>query len=229
MFHVIRNYKRVPEALVRTYAELDVATVHEAAGKQGSMAAVIKPIHAGAQLCGTALTVRCQPGDNLMLHKAIDIVGPGEVLVVDMAGWEGGPWGELMSLMAKARGCVGLVIDGYVRDSKAIDALGFDVFARGVSVRGTFKEDLGLINHPVSCGSVIVHPGDLVRGDDDGVCVVAREHAASVLRMAKAREEEECLTREQFASGETLWDLAGFQAVAAEKGLREEPVIREGH
>jgi 4-hydroxy-4-methyl-2-oxoglutarate aldolase len=228
VFHVIRNYERVAPPLVEAYAGLDVATVHEAGGKQGAMAAVIKPIHPGMRVCGTALTVRSQPGDNLMLHKAIDIVSPGEVLVVDMAGWEGGPWGDLMSVMAKARECAGLVIDGYVRDSATIRDLGFDVFARGLSVKGAFKEDLGQVNHPVSCGGVIVNPGDLVLGDDDGVCVVPRAEAEAVLKLARARVEEEHRSRERFAAGETLWTLAGFQELATAKGLREEPVAGGG-
>lgn len=227
MFHVIRNYDRVPPALVRAYADLDVATVHEARGKRGAMAAAIKPIHPGMRVCGTALTVRSQPGDNLMLHKAIDIVSPGEVLVVDMTGWEGGPWGDLMSVAAKARGCGGLVIDGYVRDSETIRAHGFNVFSRGLSVNGTFKEAIGLINHPVSCGGVIVAPGDLILGDDDGVCVVPKGEAEAVLEQAKARVEDELVSREQFARGETLWNLAGFQKLAEAKGLREEPVTGE--
>jgi 4-hydroxy-4-methyl-2-oxoglutarate aldolase len=227
MLHVIRNYERVPQALVARYHDLDVATVHEARGKQGAMAAAIKPIYSGMRVRGTALTVRCQPGDNLMLHKAIDILAPGEVLVVDVGGWEGGPWGDLMSVAAQARGAAGLVVDGYVRDGEAIRAHGFDVFARGLSVNGTFKEDLGLINHPISCGGVIVEPGDLVIGDDDGVCVVPKAEAEAVLARARTRQKEESLSRERFARGETLWEIAEFQSVAVAKGLMEEPVERQ--
>lgn len=228
MFHVIRNYERVAESVVRGFVDLDVATVHEALGKRGAMAAAIKPIYAGMRVCGTALTVRSQPGDNLMLHKAIDIVSPGEVLVVDIGGWEGGPWGELMSVMAQTRRCGGLVIDGYVRDGATIRKHGFDIFARGLSVNGTYKENLGLINHPVSCGGVIVEPGDLVLGGDDGVCVVPKAEAKTVLERAIARLEDEGRSRERFARGETLWDLGGLQAVAAAKGLREESIEGEG-
>jgi 4-hydroxy-4-methyl-2-oxoglutarate aldolase len=224
LFHVIRNYERVPDAVVKRYADLDVATVHEALGKRGAMVPAIKPIYPGMRVCGTALTVRSQPGDNLMLHKAIDIVSPDEVLVVDIGGWEGGPWGELMSVMAKARRCGGLVIDGYVRDGEAIRAHKFDVFARGLSVNGAYKENLGLINHPISCGGVIVEPGDLVLGDDDGVCVVPKAEAETVLEQATARVEEEGRGRQRFAGGEALWDLGGLRAVAAAKGLREEPI-----
>jgi 4-hydroxy-4-methyl-2-oxoglutarate aldolase len=224
VYHVMRNYGRVPEAVVRAYASLDVATVHEAHGKQGAMAAPIKPIYPGMRVCGTALTVRCQPGDNLMLHKAIDILSPGEVLVVDMGGWEGGPWGDLMSVAAKARKCAGLVIDGYVRDGRAIREHGFNVFARGLSVKGAFKEDLGLINHPVSCGGVIVEPGDLVLGGDDGVCAVPKAAAADVLERANARVQDERRSRAAFARGETPWRIAGYQRAAVAKGMREEPI-----
>jgi 4-hydroxy-4-methyl-2-oxoglutarate aldolase len=223
VFHVVRGYERVSEAVVAAYAELDVATVHEARGKQGAMIAAIKPLFAGMRVRGTALTVRCQPGDNLMLHKAIDIVSPGEVIVADVSGWEGGPWGDLMSVMAKARGCAGLVIDGYARDGQAIRDHGFDVFARGLSVNGTFKEDLGLVNHTISCGGVVVEPGDLVLGDDDGVCVVSKYDAEQTLERAIARVDEERAIRARFAKGETLWSLKDYQRLAVAKGLREEP------
>ena len=222
MLHVIRTYERVPDAVVTAYGDLDVATVHEARGKQGALAAAIKPIYPGMRVLGTALTVRCHPGDNLMLHKALDILRAGEVVVVDIGGWEGGPWGDLMSVIAKARDCAGLVIDGYVRDGEAIKADQFSVFARGLSVNGTFKTALGLINHPISCGGVIVAPGDLVIGDDDGVCIVPRIDAESVLALARARQEDERQSRERFAKGETLWGVAGLQALAEELGLREE-------
>ncbi len=227
MFHVIHTHDRVSDRLVKAFADHDVATVHEALGRRGAMGAVIKPLYPGMHVCGTALTVRGQAADNLMLHKAIDVVSPGEVLVVDMGGWEGGPWGDLMSVAAKARRCGGLVIDGYVRDGQTIREHGFDVFARGLSVKGTAKESLGLINHPVSCGGVIVEPGDLVLGDDDGVCVVPAGEAEEVLEKADRRREDERVNRERFARGETLWSMAGFQEAAVAKGLREEPVNGE--
>ncbi|TDC96114.1 4-carboxy-4-hydroxy-2-oxoadipate aldolase/oxaloacetate decarboxylase, partial [Nonomuraea deserti] len=137
---------------------------------------------------------------------------------------EGGPWGDLMSVAAKARECAGLVIDGYVRDGAVIREHDFDVFARGLSVKGTSKENLGLVNHPVSCGGVIVEPGDLILGDDDGVCVVPKADAAYVLERATIRLQEEQRSRARFAQGETLWSTAGFQETAVAKGLREEPV-----
>ncbi len=224
MHHVIRSYDRVPQEVVDAYAELEVATVHEAQEKRGAMRAAIAALTPGVRVCGTALTVKAQAGDNLMIHKALDIVAPGEVLVVDVEGWEGGPWGELMTVMAQARGCSGLVIDGYVRDSTAIRAAGFPVFARGTSIKGTFKQALGWVNHPISCGGVTVWPGDLLVGDDDGVCVVARGDAESVLEAARKREREENALRPRFAAGETLWTVADLTAAANTAGLREEPV-----
>jgi 4-hydroxy-4-methyl-2-oxoglutarate aldolase len=228
MLHVIHRHDRVAPQLVDAFADIGAATVHEAYDKRGAMAAAIKPLAPGMRVCGPALTVKLQPGDNLMLHKALDIAASGDVLVVDIDGWEGGPWGELMTVIARARGLAGLVIDGFVRDTTAITRLGFPVFARGSSVKGTFKEDLGLLNHPVSCGGVIVQPGDLVAGDDDGVCVVARQDAEQVLASALARERDEDELRKQFAAGASLWDVADLARVAHVRGLREDGAQEDG-
>jgi 4-hydroxy-4-methyl-2-oxoglutarate aldolase len=222
MFHVIRNYRRVDRELVEAFAGLEVATVHEAYGKRGALAAAIKPLTASMRLCGPALTAELHAGDNLILHKALDIASPGDVLVVDAAGWEGGPWGELMTVIAQAHHLGGLVIDGFVRDITLIQKLGFPVFARGSSVKGTFKEDLGLLNHPVSCGGVSIQPGDLVLGDEDGVCAVAVDDAEEVLVAARARDDQEVVLRRRFAAGETLWEVAGLEAVGEARGLVEE-------
>ncbi len=222
MFHVIRNYRRVDRELVEAFSELEVATVHEAYEKRGALAAAIKPLSRSMRLCGPALTVTLHAGDNLILHKALDIARPGDVLVVDAGGWEGGPWGELMTVIAQAHDLGGLVIDGFVRDVSAIQELGFPVFGRGSSVRGTFKEDLGLINHVVSCGGISVAPGDLVLGDEDGVCAVAVADAPEVLVAARARDDHEAQLRRRFAAGETLWDVADLAAVGAARGLAEE-------
>ena len=222
MFHVVRNHPRVTDEQIHAFSPLGVATVHEADDKRGAMAAAIKPVSPGSRVCGPALTVALQPGDNLMLHKALDIVEPGEVLVVDGQAWEGGPWGELMTIIAQAKGAAGLVIDGFVRDVSAIRSLGFAAFARGSSVKGTVKESLGLINHPISCGGVVVHAGDLILGDDDGVCVVPSGRAADVLVGAQRRERAEADLRRRFTAGGSVWDDAGLAAVARARGLREE-------
>jgi 4-hydroxy-4-methyl-2-oxoglutarate aldolase len=130
----------------------------------------------------------------------------------------------LMTVIAQARGCRGLVIDGYVRDSTAIRATGFPVFARGTSIKGTFKQALGWVNHPISCGGVTVRAGDLLIGDNDGVCVVARDDAEWVLEAAHARASEETALRTRFVASETLWSVAELGAVAHAAGLREEPI-----
>lgn len=223
-YHVVRTYARVEPGLVEQFREVGVASVHEAQEKRGAMDAGIKPIYPGLRLLGTALTVRCQPGDNLMLHKALDIVQPGEVIVCDIGGWQGGPWGELTTVSALARGCSGLVIDGFVRDGRRIRELAFPVFSRGLSVNGTFKEHIGLVNHPISCGGVIVRAGDLLLGDDDGVCVVQREAAPHVLEKVRQRDELEARLRSRFEAGETFWSVSGFGELARSKGLVEEPL-----
>lgn len=224
MIHVIRRYERVSSELIGRFEGIAAATVHEAYGRQGAMAARIKPIYSGMRLCGTALTVKAHPGDNLMLHKAIDICQPGEVIVVDHDGYEGGAWGENMTMSAMAKGCAGLVTNGCVRDTLNIKALGFSVFSIGVSMKGTSKETLGLINHPISCGGVVVYPGDLVVGDDDGVCVVKREKAVEVLELAQAREAMEAERQKAYQKGKSAWNSNKLNLIAASKGLVEEEV-----
>ncbi len=221
MDEVIRRHPRADPGLVDRYRGLSAATVSEAQGRRGAVAAAIKPIAAGMRLLGTALTVNCPPGDNLMLHRALELVGPGEVIVCDNQGWEGGPWGELMTVMAQAHSCAGLLIDGHVRDGAAIAAAGFPVFARGLALQGTTKERLGLVNHPVRCGGISVRPGDLVVGDDDGVCVVAREAVGAVLEAARAREEKEQSALREYAAGATLWREGGLSEVAVRLGMTE--------
>lgn len=224
-FDVIHRIERVaPEVVARVLeADLETASLHEAAGRIGAMAAKIKPIYSGMRVCGPAFTVKCHPGDNLILHRALVLAQPGDVLVVDIDGYEGGPFGEQMAVVAQVRGIAGMVIDGYVRDGLRIKELGWPVFARGLCMKGTVKEAIGSINHPVSCGGVVVQPGDLVFGDDDGVVVIPREMAATAVDKAIAREAQEAESRELFLSGKTPWELAGFERKAAALGLREEP------
>ena len=222
MYHVIRNYERVPAEIVEQYRGIGTATVHEAYGRAGAMCAAIKPIYRGMRVCGTALTVRSQPGDNLMLMKAIELISPGDVIVASLDGWEGGPWGELLSCVAKERGCAGLVIDGYVRDGEEINQMGFPVFSRGLSVKGTSKANLGLINHPLSCGGIVVNPGDLIVGNDDGVCVVARKDAADILQESRRRDEAEAKSREVYSTG-AAHNLTKYWKIASDLGLKEEP------
>jgi 4-hydroxy-4-methyl-2-oxoglutarate aldolase len=225
MYHVINKIERVSVEVVRRALEsgIGAASLHEAAGRIGAMAAYIKPIYSGMRVCGSAYTVECHPGDNLVLHKAIAAAQPGDVLVVDSDGHEGGPLGEVMATGARAREIAGLVIDGHVRDGLAIKAMNWPVFARGLSMKGTLKAALGTINHTISCGGVVVNPGDLVLGDDDGVVVIPREMAADVVDKAIAREEHEAEACKTLCAGTVGWELFGFKAKAAELGLSEEP------
>jgi len=224
-YHVINKIERVPAAVVHRVLESEIgaASLHEAAGRIGAMAACIKPIYSGMRVCGPAYTVECHPGDNLILHKATAAAQPGDVLVVDIDGHEGGPLGEVMATGAQARAIAGMVIDGHVRDGLGIKAMGWPVFARGLSMKGTLKTALGTINHTISCGGVVVNPGDLVVGDDDGVVVIPRELAPDVVEKAIVREANEAESRKALRAGKVGWELFGFNKKGAELGLTEEP------
>lgn len=196
---VNRDFPRPDAPLLEAYRSQAAATLHEAMGKRGAMSFPIKPLYAGMTVCGPALTVRCAPGDNLMVHAAMAISRPGDVLVVDFHGnTEAGPWGDVLTAAALSRRLAGLVIDGCVRDAAQIRRMGFPVFARGTNMKGTTKmiptPDLAT---PVVCGSVLVNPGDIVVGDDDGVVVVPLAEAAGVLEKATARDrmEDEMVAR----------------------------------
>jgi 4-hydroxy-4-methyl-2-oxoglutarate aldolase len=210
----------IPRAALDGLAAAGAATVYEASGRSGAMAAAIKPIEAAMTVCGPALTVKLSPGDNLMLHRAVAMVRPGEVIVCDIEAWEGGPWGDLLTTQALAHGAAGLVIDGFVRDAATITEMGFPVFARGLSMKGTDKKKLGWINHPISCGGVLVRAGDAVVGDCDGVVVVPAEDVPQTVEAARRREREEAAVRARFLANETSWD-DGLEQTAARLGLIE--------
>lgn len=221
--HVIRKYAKPDPGCVARFAELSSATVYEAAGKRGAMCSAIRPAYPEARLCGTAVTVRCHPADNLMLHKAITVAGPGDIIVADLGAYdEAGAWGEITTTAAVARGVSGLVIDGRVRDIARIRQIGFPIFCRGLSIKGTTKETLGEINHPVVVGGVLVRPGDIVLGDADGVVVVPVDRAAEVLQASLAREATEAKIIEQLQQGKTTLELLGFETTLRSKGLTEE-------
>ncbi len=227
MYHVIRKFERVSADVTRKAIESGVgaASLHEAAGRIGAMSAAIKPIYSGMRVCGPAYTVKMHPGDNLMLHCAIAEAQPGDVLVVDLDGSECGPLGEVMATGAVARKLAGLVVDGYVRDGLQIKKLNWNAFSRGLCMKGTVKATLGTINHVISCGGVIVNPGDLICGDDDGVVVIPRDMAAAVVAKAIAREANEAENcKILLTTDKTGWEMFGFKAKAAELGLTEEPV-----
>lgn len=209
--------------LVKAFAGQSSATVHEAMGRRGALHSSIKPLCSGMRACGLAVTVKCQAGDNLMLLKALDMAEPGDVLVADMGGLtEGGPWGELASLQAVAKGLKGFVTNGSVRDALAIKELGFPVFCKAVSIKGTVKESLGYINYTISCGGVVVNPGDIILGDEDGVVVIPLLEAEEVLAKAKERVAKEQTLAEAIHAGKSLFEMLGFHEILKQKGCMEE-------
>ena len=192
MVHVYTKIDRPDRKLVEAFRGMAAATVYEASGRKGAVAPVIKPIGKGMKLLGTAVTVECRAKDNLMLHKAIQVAEPGDVIISNTDGYyDAGYMGDLMAGSAKARKIAGIAIDGCVRDSEEIIEMEFPVFSRGLCMRGTIKNALGSVNRPIVFGGVIVNPGDLVVGDDDGIVIVSKSEMESVLKATIARIEKE--------------------------------------
>jgi len=192
MAQVITRIQRPQEKLMAAFKDFGAATVYEAAGRIGSVDPAIKPLGRNMRLLGAALTVRCHPKDNLMLHKALQIAQPGDIIVAATDGYpNAGYFGDLMATSAMARQVGGLAIDGCVRDSAEIIEMGFPIFCRGTCMRGTVKQTLGSVNHPVLFGDVVVNPGDLVLGDDDGIVIIARSKLEDVLEATRQRVEKE--------------------------------------
>ena len=202
MIHVINKIERPPKELMDRFREIGTATVHEASGKKGYVDCGIKPIAKGIRLCGPAFTVQCHPRDNLMLHKALERAQPGDILVASVGGYyEAGYWGGLMATSAVARKIGGLAIDGCIRDSEEMIRMGFPIFCRGSCILGTTKTGLGLINHPALFGGMVVNPGDLILGDDDGMVIVERTECKTVLEKSIERVETEKKKAVQLAAG----------------------------
>lgn len=202
MVHVLTNIGRPSPEIIASFQNIASATIHEAAGKKGYISYRIKPIAKGMKICGPAFTVNCPPGDNMMLHKAIERAKPGDVIVATVGGAEDyGYWGDLMAVNAKARGIGGLCLEGCIRDSAEIIKLGFPIFSTGLCIRGTGKGALGTINYPLMFGNQLVNPGDLIVGDDDGLVVVQREFCEEVLEKAQARVAAEIVKEQVLATG----------------------------
>lgn len=217
---VIRSIERADPAVIADLAEAGVATTHEAMGRRGLMHPVISPVQRGARIAGSAVTVSCQAGDNLMIHAAVEVVGAGDILVVTTTSPStDGMFGELLATSLQASGCIGLIIDAGVRDVTELNGMRFPVWSRAVHAQGTVKATPGSVNVPVVCAGAAVGPGDVIVADDDGAVVVPRQDAAAVRDASDARLAKEAAVRKQLERGELGLDLYALRQRLADLGV----------